>query len=77
MTNLFSERQEIIKPTSINPSEMPIELRNRLWNVVRDYIVNKFQSSNTRDVVIERIWDEFFKQDIDELQEAHNRESFI
>ena len=72
MTNSFSERQGIIKLNSINPNDMPTELRNRLWNVVKNYIDNKFHGRNTRDVVIERIWDEFFKQDIDKLEGRDN-----
>jgi len=53
MSHSFSERQNIIKPTMLNQDEMPIELRNRLWNLVGDYI----DSHSMREVVIEYVWE--------------------
>ena len=64
MSNLFSERHEIIKPMSLNPNEMPINLRNRLWNIIQDYI----DGSGERNGVIKYLWDRFFKDDVDVLK---------
>ena len=63
MINLFSERHGIVKPMSLNPSEMPIGLRNRLWNVTEKY-VNNFGAGDDYNNVIKSLWDEFFKEDI-------------
>jgi hypothetical protein len=68
MADLFSKRQKIIEPKNLNPKEMPTELRNRIWNVVKDYIDNKFSGDSNRDHAIEYIWDKFFKQDKDNLR---------
>lgn len=66
MTNSFSERQEIIKPVSLNPNEMPIELRNRIWNSTQKYI-DSFDVTGRNDF-IEYLWDRFFKEDVDVLK---------
>jgi hypothetical protein len=68
MSNSFSIRQKIIGPKDLGPKEMPIELRNRIWNVVKDYIDNKFSGNIDREYAIELIWDKFFKQDKDDLR---------
>jgi len=64
----FSERQKLIELKNLDPNEMPIELRNRIWNVVKDYIDNKFSGNFDREVVVESLWDKFFKQDKDILR---------
>lgn len=66
MINSFSERHGIIKPVSLNLNEMPIELRNRLWNVIEKYI-NDF-NDNDRNNVIQYLWDRFFKEDVGTLE---------
>jgi hypothetical protein len=60
MINSFSERQGIIKPTTLNEDEMPIALRNRLWNSVREEIKDQ-------EKLIEFLWGDFFKQPTDTL----------
>jgi hypothetical protein len=64
----FSERQKIIELKNLNPSEMPIELRNRIWNLTKDYIDNRFSGNFNRDEVVENLWDKFLKQDKDILK---------
>lgn len=66
MTKLFSERQGISKPLSLNPEDMPIELRNRLWNLVQKYI-DKSRTPPRKDV-IEYLWDGFFKKNRNSLE---------
>lgn len=66
MINSFSERHGIIKPVSLNPNEMPIELRNRLWNATQKYIDNF--SVGERNVFIEYLWDRFYKEDVNTLK---------
>lgn len=69
MSNSFSERQGIIKPATLDPKDMPIELRNRIWNAVKVYVDNGFRArSGDRDAIIELLWDNFFKQDKDNLR---------
>lgn len=67
MINSFSERHEIIKPASLNPNEMPIELRNRLWNITQKYI-DDFNYQPNRNEVIKYLWDRFFGGDVDALR---------
>lgn len=69
MVNSFSERQSIVKVTSLNPKEMPLNLRNRLWNITQRYI-DDFDYS--RDSVIAYLWDRFFKEDISSLRSFDN-----
>ena len=68
MLMLFSERQKLVELKNLEPSEVPIELRNRIWNVVGDYIDNRFSGNFDREDVIESLWDRFFKQDKDILE---------
>lgn len=71
MINSFSERHEIIKPASLNPNEMPIGLKNRLWNVTQKYIDSFIYQPNRNDV-IKYLWDRFFKGDVDALRYWEN-----
>lgn len=71
MIKSFSERHGIIKPLSLDPNEMPIELRNRIWNATQKY-VDGF-SPNERNDVIQYLWDRFFKEEVDALK--HSRHS--
>lgn len=64
MKNLFSERYKYKKLENLKPDEMPDFLRNRLWNVIKEYI----DSHKNRDKVIEIVWDEFFKEAKDSLK---------
>lgn len=66
MINLFSERHGIIKPVSLNPDEMPIGLRNRLWNITQKYI----DGFSERNEVIQYLWDRFFKEDVGALKHS-------
>ena len=75
MTNSFSERQGITKPLSLRPDEMPIELRNRLWNCIKEQIDEFYFSdpvrggvSLDRDWIISHLWDRFFKKSVDSLR---------
>lgn len=64
----FSERQGIIQPESLKTDDMPDELRNRLWNVIKNYIDKEFHGDQKRDVVMELLWDKFFKENKDTLK---------
>jgi len=64
MKNLFSERYKYKKIDEIKADEMPDFLRNRLWNIIKEYI----DSHNNRDEIIEIVWDEFFKENKDNLR---------
>lgn len=75
MFNLFSQRQSITKDLDIKTDELPIEVRQRLWNEIKDYINKKF-SYNKRNEVIEYLWDRFFKEDIDSLKVTRNFDSY-
>lgn len=44
MCSLFSERQGVIKLLILNPNDVPIELRNRIWNIIKDYIDKEFHN---------------------------------
>lgn len=50
---------------------MPIELRNRLWNLTQEHI-DTFSNQPNREKAIEYIWDRFFKEDIDTLKCTRN-----
>jgi len=63
---IFSERQGVVKPEPINPAEMTLGLKNRLWNTAKDYI-EEFRYNPDRNDVIKYVWDRFFKENIDEL----------
>jgi hypothetical protein len=60
----FSERQGIIKSENLDIKNMPIELKNRLWNLINGYIESFAGQYNysDRDNVIEYLWDKFFKE---------------
>lgn len=65
----FSERQGIIKDTSLNPKSMPNELKNRLWNIIQDYIDSDFKYGEpSREEVVESLWDKFFKENKNNLR---------
>jgi len=70
MKNLFSERYKYKKLENIKPDEMPISLRNRLWNIIKDEYFNCPWID--RNETIEVIWDEFFKEDKDNLRGVEN-----
>ena len=77
MINSFSERHGIIKPMSLNPNEMPIGLRNRLWNIIQDYIDGSGSVSDCN-FVIQYLWDRFFKEDVDTLErDRHSNRIYI
>jgi len=65
---IFSERQGIRQPKNLDPNAMPAVLRNRLWNVVKDYIDKEFHGDVDRNYTIEYVWDKFFKENKDELK---------
>jgi hypothetical protein len=67
MSNSFSERQKIIEVKSLDLQDMPIEVKNRLWNIIQDYIDNKYHEGHDRNLIIESIWDKFFKQNKNDL----------
>lgn len=65
----FSERQGIIKGTSLDPKSMPNELKNRLWNIIQNYIDNDFKYWRpNREDVIGSLWDKFFKENKNNLR---------
>lgn len=66
MKNLFSEKYKYKKLENLKLDEMSISLRNRLWNVIKDKFFDNpwFDENKT----IEVIWDEFFKEDKDNLR---------
>lgn len=64
MTNSFSERHGIIKPTSLNLKDMPDRLRNRIWNIMKKCI----EDSGCVNKVIEFLWDKFFGNNVDDLR---------
>ena len=68
MSNSFSERQKIIEVRNLDLKDMPIEVKNRLWNIIQDYIDNKYHDVHDRNLIIESVWDKFFKQNKNELR---------
>lgn len=65
----FSERTGIIKNTSLDPKSMPDELKNRVWNIIQDYIDNDFKYGQlNREDVIGFLWDKFFKENKNNLR---------
>jgi hypothetical protein len=68
MHNSFSKRQGLASLESIKPDEMTDDLRNRLWNIIKDYIDKEFRGNYKRDDIIEHVWDNFYKQDKDKLK---------
>jgi hypothetical protein len=76
MFNLFSQRQGITKDEEIKKDELPIEVRRRLWNEVKNYIDNQF-GRNERNKTIEYLWDRFFKEDLDTLRTRQNFDTYF
>jgi len=68
--NTFSERQGLVGSTALGPTVMPIEVRNRIWNVVQNYIDKEFQGRSNRNVAILYIWDKFFKENENYLKKS-------
>ncbi len=66
MKGLFSQRYGHQKKKILSPQEMPDELRNRLWNII-NLIINSCLNLG-KERVIEKIWDAFFKEDLDEIK---------
>jgi len=66
MKNLFSERYGHKKIKQLQPDEIPDYLRKRIWNVIKDEFFDCPWID--RDKAIEVIWDEFFKEDKDNLK---------
>lgn len=72
MKNLFSERYKYKKLETLKVNEMPISFRNRLWNVIKsEFFDNPWVDRNK---IIEIIWDKFFKEDLDKLEEYWREE---
>lgn len=74
MSGSFSERQGITKPISLDPNTMPMILRNRIWNVAQKHI-DRTRGRIDREDVIGYLWDRFFKEDIDSLEQTNNFDS--
>ena len=69
MNDSFSERQGILQSAFLDPKEMPAGLRNRIWNITKDYIDNGFHADGyDRNIIIGLLWDNFFKQNKDILR---------
>ena len=65
----FSERQGIIKDSNLDPKIVPNKLKNRLWNIIQDYIDNNFKYGKpNREDVIGCLWDKFFKENKNNLK---------
>jgi len=69
MKDLFSQRYGHQKKKMLSPQEMPDGLRNRLWNIIK-FIMEKCKKSGNVGVIIAKIWDAFFKKDLDEIKEC-------
>lgn len=66
MKGSFSERYGYQKKRILSPEDMPSELRNRLWNIIKQ-VIESYPNSQ-KEWMIEEIWDEFFKKDLDEIK---------
>jgi hypothetical protein len=70
MEQNFSQRYGYEKNEFIKMDDMPLGVRNRLWNIIGKYIdADRYG----RDDKIEKIWDKFFRENIDNL---HYTESY-
>lgn len=63
---LFSQRNSI-KNKILDPQDMPIGLRTRIWNEIQESL-DKARTGNDRNDLIKRIWTDFFKESISELR---------
>lgn len=75
MKNLFSERYRYKRIKLLQPNEMPDYLRKRIWNFLQkcinegEFVIQKnYETRVDRDKVIKIIWDNFFKEDLNELK---------
>jgi len=66
MASLFSERYRYKEADVLQPDVMPDALRKRFWNAIEKFI----EEHHERNEIIEKIWDEFLKQDKNDLR-AH------
>lgn len=62
---LFSQRNQI-KSKIMHPKDMPVGLRNRIWNEIQVSIAGT-RDDNERNKLILKMWSEFFKKRISEL----------
>lgn len=60
----FSERQGYKNISKIDPETMPDSVRRRIWNALKKF----FDNYSKRNEAIKKVWDEFFKGDIDNLK---------
>uniref|UniRef100_A0A7V3ZX07 HEPN AbiJ-N-terminal domain-containing protein n=1 Tax=candidate division WOR-3 bacterium TaxID=2052148 RepID=A0A7V3ZX07_UNCW3 len=86
MENLFSDRYKYKRKIYLNPEEVTDSLKKRIYNLVEKCLENpelfelhyenefgskiKIRGKN-RDKLIEILWDEFFKEDIQVLRERY------
>lgn len=62
---LFSQRN-IIKNKILHPKDMPLGLRNRIWNEI-EISINNTIINNEKNNLIKKMWSEFFKKSNSEL----------
>ena len=74
--NRFSERLAITPEKMVQLDDMDDELRNRLWNVIREHWL--FLSEDRQIQLYKLAWDVFFKRSVDEIEhKEHNRYAVI
>ncbi len=62
----FSKREKIVESSSIKSDEMNKQIKNRIWNLL-DQHIDGYNSFEKRNGLIEIIWDNFFKEDLGDL----------
>ncbi|MEN9647840.1 MAG: AbiJ N-terminal domain 4 [Candidatus Parcubacteria bacterium] len=62
---LFSQRN-LIKAKILNPQDMPLGLRTRIWNEIQKSL-DDARIGNDRNDLIKKIWTDFFKKSGSEL----------
>lgn len=63
---LFSQRNGI-RSKIISPEEVPDGVRNRIWNLT-EITLNSARVNNRRNILIRKIWSDFFKKSNSGLQ---------
>lgn len=63
---LFSQRN-LIKTKILHPQDMPLGLRTRIWNELQESL-DDARIGNDRNNLIKKIWTDFFKRSISELE---------
>lgn len=68
MGSLFSERYGYKQVKKLRLGEMSETLRTRLWNSLSNFFITLVERSIDGREIIIKIWDKFFKEDIDEIR---------